>query len=134
MANDCIPFYRPGDDITIQASAAITGKRFLAISGDRTSGPGLAATAEGSNYRAQHAGAGARAVGVSMYDVPNGGKVGMIVEGVVPVTAGAAIAAGAEVQSDGSGQAITLAAGKSLGVCMTGCGSGADAEIMLALS
>src|SRR5215831_4376149 len=98
MANDCIPFYRPGEDVTVQASAAITGKRFIAPSGDRLSGPGLSATAEGSNYRGAHCGAGQA------------------------------------VQSDGTGQAIVLASGVKLGVVMTGCSSGADAEIALQLS
>ena len=134
MANDCIPFYRPGEDVTVQASAAITGKRFIAPSGDRLSGPGLSATAEGSNYRGAHCGAGLAAVGVSMYDCPIGGKVGIIMDGIVPVTAGAALTAGHAVQSDGTGQAIVLASGVKLGVVMTGCSSGADAEIALQLS
>jgi Uncharacterized conserved protein (DUF2190) len=128
---DSIPYKKPGEDISGHASAAITGARFLAVSGDRTSGPGLATTAEGGNYRVAHAGAGARAVGVSMYDAPINGKVGILVGGIVPVLAGAAIAAGAEVQSDATGQAITLAAGKSLGVCMSGVTGGNYAEVLL---
>jgi hypothetical protein len=51
VANDLVHFKRPGEDLTAQATAAITGKRFVVVSGNRTSGPGLAPTAEGSNYR-----------------------------------------------------------------------------------
>jgi hypothetical protein len=35
---DAIPYKKPGEDITGHATAAVVGKRFLAISGDRTSG------------------------------------------------------------------------------------------------
>lgn len=38
--------------------------------------------------------------------------------GICLVTAGAAIAAGAEVESNAGGQAITLAAGKSNGIAL----------------
>jgi hypothetical protein len=84
MANDCIPFKRPGLDVTGQAEGAITGKRCVQISGARTSGPGLAATAEGSNYvvgipsTTGAAGAGKRIFGVAKYDAADGAKVGVI--------------------------------------------------------
>jgi|SRR6187431_351122 len=135
MANDCIPYRKPGEDIPFHASAAVTGKRFVKISGNRQSGPGLSATAEGSNYQMAQAVAGDRAAGVAAWDVPINGKGNCIQQGIVPVTSGAAIAAGAEVQSDANGKAITLAAGKSLGICMTGVGGAdLDAEIQLNLT
>lgn len=131
--NECQPFYTSGR-ITYRATAAVTGKRFLKISGSRESGPGLSTTAEGGNYRMQQAVAGEAAVGVADKDVPNAGR-GVCLGSpgwVVPVTSGAAIAAGAEVQSDAAGKAITLAAGKSLGRCMTAvAGADVDAEIKL---
>lgn len=132
--NDCIPYKRPGEDLSCRASAAVTGKRFVKVSGARTSGPGLSATAEGSVYQAQQCVAGDRALGVSSWDAALNEIFTAIVGGVVPVNSGAAIAAGAEVQSDANGNAITLAAGKSLGICMnTVSGAGVDAEIKLAL-
>lgn len=134
MANDCIPFFRPGEDLSAKCTAAVTGKRFVKVSGNRTSGPGLAATGEGSVYQVAQAVAGDRAIGVSAWDGALNEIINVIVAGIVPVTAGAAIVAGNEVQADANGQAIPLAAGKSLGVAMTAAsGAGVDAEIKLAL-
>jgi hypothetical protein len=133
--NDAIPFKRPGEDITAQVTAAVVGKRFVAISGDRTSGPGLAATAEGSNYRVAHCGAALQAIGVSKYDQATvGGKVGVMRGGIVPVTAGSAITFGQAVESNASGQAVPFSAGIKLGIAMTGAAGGADAEIALLLA
>ena len=131
--NECHPFHQTGD-VTFEATGAVTGKRFLAISGSRESGPGLASTAEGGNYRMAHAAAAAKAAGVSGYDVASGDKgICLGTPGkIVPVTAAAAIAAGAEVEVGASGQATTLASGKAAGLCMTAAsGAGVDAEIKL---
>jgi hypothetical protein len=135
LVNDCIPYKRPGEDISAKATAAVAGKRFVKVSGARTSGPGLAATAEGSVYQAAQCVAGDRAIGVSAWDAALNEIFTIIIGGIVPVTSGAAITAGAEVQADANGKAITLAAGKSLGVCMnTVAGADVDAEIKLALN
>jgi hypothetical protein len=132
MANDCIPYYKPGEDLPAAASAAITGKRFVKISGNRQSGPGLSSTAEGSNYSVAQCVAGDKAIGVSMYDAPLNGKIGVVREGVVPVTSGAAVTAGSEVQADANGKAITLAAGKANGIAMSGVGAAdLDLEVLL---
>lgn len=133
MANDCIPYKRPGQDLSAKASAAVTGKRFVKVTGNRTSGPGLAATGEGSVYTMGPNTAGVRAAGVAAWDAALGEIFNVICAGVVPVTAGAAITAGQEVESDATGQAIPLASGKALGVALSGASSGQDAEIMLAL-
>jgi Uncharacterized conserved protein (DUF2190) len=133
VANDLIPYFRPGQDVTGLCTAAVTGKRFVKISGNRTSGPGLSATAEGSVYRIAQAVSGDRAIGVSKYDAPINGMTGIARGGIVPVTAGAAVTAGQEVQSDALGKAIPLAAGKSLGVAMSGVG-GADLDVEVALN
>jgi hypothetical protein len=131
-ANDCIPYYKPGADLPAAAGTAITGKRFIKVSANRQSGPGLSSTAEGSNYTMAQCVAGDKAVGVSMYDTPVNGKVGIVREGIVPVTSGAAVAAGQEVQSDALGKAIPLAAGKANGYCMSGVGGAdLDCEILL---
>ena len=121
---ECIPFKEPGKDVTGQASSAVTGKRFLAITGNLQ--------ADGS-ITVAHAGAGVRVAGVSKYDAASGAKVGVIrgSKVVVPVTAGGTIAAGAEVESDAQGRAITLASGKAAGYAETAATSGSDARICL---
>lgn len=133
MANDCIPFYEPGGAITCQTTAAVTGKRFVAISGNRTSGPGLATTAEGGNYRVATCAAAAKAFGVAKYDAASGAKVGVWCQPgiVVPVTAAANITAGQEVEVGATGQATPLAAGKAVGMALTAATTGNDAEIRL---
>jgi hypothetical protein len=134
LVNDCVPYKRPGEDLSAKATAAVIGKRFVKVSGNRTSGPLLATTAEGSVYQAQQCVLNDRAIGVSAWDAAINEIFNVIVAGIVPVTSGAAIVAGAEVQADANGKAITLAAGKSLGVCMNGVGAAdVDAEIKLAL-
>jgi hypothetical protein len=53
-------------------------------------------------------------------------------EGVVPVTANGAIAAGALVEVVATGRVQTVATGRVVGMCMTACsGAGVDAEILI---
>ncbi|KUH89801.1 capsid cement protein [Mycobacterium sp. IS-1556] len=116
--------YEPGKDITGQATAAVTARRFLAISGNRTSG---------GNISVAPAAAGGRTCGVAATDAAVGELV-RVVRGnsrVVKVTAEAAIAAFAEVQVGAAGQAITKAAGVGVGYAITGAAAGANAEISL---
>lgn len=120
MANECIPIYRPGSDITCLAGGSITGKTFVKVSA------GLNVGNPASNVDSVLATvitntAAGRAFGVATYDAASGARVPVITGPghVVPVTCGAAIAAGAEVESNASGQAITLAAGKALGYAVS---------------
>jgi predicted RecA/RadA family phage recombinase len=134
--NDAVVLYRPGQDITCKASVALTGKRLCMISGNRTSGAGaagvgLSATNDGGNYQVGLPTAGGRVFGVVGYDVPSGGLVPVKREGVIPVTASGAIAAGAEVEALADGRVITRTTGIPIGVCYNGCANGEDAEIML---
>jgi len=131
--NECLPYYE-SSDLTFEATAAVVGKRFVAPSGNRQSGPGLSTTSEGGNYRMAHCGAGLRAAGVSGYDTAINKKG--VVEGqpgkIVPVTSGAAIAAGQEVQSDAVGKAVPVTTGRPVGLAMTGVGAvDLNAEIRL---
>lgn len=143
-ANECIPYYEPADRFTAQASAPVIGKRLVIISGNRTSGPlipaspsvGASDPTEGGNYQVAHASADGAVVGVSTWDAASGEKVGVITQGIVPITAGAAIAAGAIVAADAAGKVKTAvtATSKVIGVCMTAAsGVDVDAEIMLTL-
>lgn len=137
--NELNPFYESADRLTYQATAPVTGKRFINVSGDRVSGPGIPATAQvgasdpvdGGNYRGAHAAAGGPSVGVSTWDAGVGEKFGCVREGVVPVTADGPIAAGAAVQVGAAGKALTIGAGTKIGICMNGAVDGADAEILL---
>lgn len=123
MANENIGVYEPGRDLTGRASATVVGKRFLKISGNRSSG----------NIAVAHADAAGRVCGVSKYDAASGDIVG-VARGnsrVTFVTAGGNIAAFAEVEVGTSGQAITKASGVAVGYAVTAATSGGDAEISL---
>jgi hypothetical protein len=130
--NESTPLYNTRD-ITAQASAAITGKRFVEISAEPTSSMlALSATSDGSNVQVAPCGAGAKAFGVAAYDAADNAKVP--VHGppkTTVVTAGGTVAAGEEVESDATGRAITLAAGISNGICLQGATVGNDAVIAL---
>lgn len=132
-ANECMPYYEPGTRITGHASAGITGKTFVAPSGNIQSGPLLASTSEGGNIVVATCTAGARALGVAGYDVASGEKCPLLTGPgmVVPVTAGGTIAAGAEVEVGSGGKAITLASGKAVGLCLTGATNNNDAMVRL---
>lgn len=123
MANDNVGVYEPGRDITGRATAAVTGKRFLKISGNRSNG----------NIAVAHADAAGRVCGVSKYDAASGAIVG-VARGnsrVTHVTADGAIAAFAEVEVGAAGKAKTKTAGIAVGYALTAAADGADAEISL---
>lgn len=129
--NDAVAFYRPGQDITCIASVALTGKRLCAISGNRTAGPGLNTGTDGGLYQVGNPTAGGRVFGVVGYDVPSGGQVPVKREGILPVTASAAIAAFAEVEALADGRVVTRTTGIPIGRCLTAVGIAGDAEIEL---
>jgi hypothetical protein len=82
--------------LSILAAAALTKKRFV------TNGGAVPA-------------AGAWCPGVTNAAYDAGEQAGVDAQGVILVEAGAAVTAGAEVQTDASGRAITKDAGVSLG-------------------
>jgi hypothetical protein len=134
-ANECVPFYEPtapAGRITVHCTAAVTGKRFLTVTG-KQAGPAVSDSVTGGNLTGRISTAGEHASGVAAHDQESGKKVTMIGSpGVVlPVTAGATLAAGDAVQSDGTGRAIPLAAGAKLGTCEVGAATNADAQIKL---
>lgn len=122
--NDCIPFFRPGADLTGTPTAAVVGKRFVALSGNKQTD---------GTYSIAPAAAGGRVLGVAAWDGAIGSKVSVISGSgfIVPVTADGAIAAGAEVEVGTAGKAATKGTGVAVGVCMTAVADGADAEIQL---
>jgi hypothetical protein len=123
VVNDNAGVYEPGKHITGHTSAAVTGKRFLKISGNRTDG----------NIAVAHADAAGRICGVSAFDAAINKKV-TVQRGnsrVTFVTAGGNIAAFAQVEVGANGTAVTLAAGVAVGYAITAAVNGADAEISL---
>lgn len=111
MANECIELFRPGQDISAKASAAVTGCRFVAWTGYfDTANPSTLPTAA-------HATAAGAVAGVAAYDAANGARFA-IKRGkgvILPVTAAAGITAGAEVEVGANGQATTKSAGIAVG-------------------
>jgi hypothetical protein len=112
---EAIPFYEDGAVITATCAAAVVGKTFLRISASRPYGPGfsLASTdTSGGNVVVETAEAGKRKFGVAAFSQPVvGGKVTVLrAPGlVVPVVAGLAIVAFAEVSVGAGGKAVPQA-------------------------
>lgn len=131
MANECISYYDPGTNLPARATAAVTGMRFLKVSGDRDN------TVGGVTQNAisvAPADAGGRICGVAQADAPVGGQVG-VVRGnsrVVPVKAGGAnIAAFAEVEVGAGGVAVTKNTGVAVGYVVTGATANGVAQVNL---
>lgn len=140
-ANIAEAYFDPGDDLNGQATATITGRRFIKVSGAKQIGSqALATDTLGGSVLVAPCGAGQQAIGVADYDCAIGSKVG-IVRGhkVMPVEAGAAATAGDVCMSDATGRAITWVtaaadANKELGVFLnTPTAAGQTAIIALNL-
>ena len=91
-----LPIYKPGQALTLKASAAIVGRQVVSVSGSGTVAPaGAASTA---------------VVGVAAFDAAINDNVTIFAGGVQAVTASGAITAGDLVVSAAGGQVSTLAA------------------------
>jgi len=149
MANDCIPFKEEGDRITgkVTPAAGATGKRVAVITGPRTStyvaagsqGAGLVADASTDKSNVYSVGqatvAGVRGLGVFAFDVPQNGMATIIREGIVPITAGAAITAGQDLDVDAQGRVVPHTTGIVIGTAMDNQATvGNDAEVLLLLA
>jgi hypothetical protein len=144
VANEAIPYKRPGEDVTGYCTAAVIGKRCVQISGPKTNekGEGLASvTTGGGAYRVSlPSGAGANGgaakivFGVAKYDAAINKWVGILREGIVPITTSAAISAGQPVQVAADGTVIVWTTGVQIGIACDDAASGADAEIALTIS
>lgn len=118
MANESRPLFRPGRDITVLTTAAVTGKTFVKISAapDTTTGQlkGAPATAAGA------------VLGVAAYDAASGTTVPVLRGGVVEVTAGGAITAGAQVEVGSNGKAAALSEGIAVGMAASTAAADGD--------
>lgn len=126
MANESIPLYRPGNDLTATASAAIVGKTFVEITGGVN-------VATGAPIAVTTATAAGLTVGVASRDTASGAKLHVLrgKGSVVPVTAGGNIAVGNEVEVGANGRAVVLASGKARGRAWSTGTSGNDVFIEL---
>src|ERR1044072_4959732 len=106
-ANECNPYFEPGTRLTVKAEAALTGKRFVAVSDPLASDGSVVVSA---------APAQSKVLGVAAYDVAEG-KRGIALCGpmIVPVTASAGIEPGEDVQVATGGKAVKCSDGAAVG-------------------
>jgi len=78
------------------------------------------------DYAGATAGNGVRALGVPVTNFDVAEQAGVATHGELLVEAGAAVAVGAQVQSDASGRVITLAAGVPFGVARDAAGAAGE--------
>lgn len=126
MANECIPLQEFGP-ITCRTTAAVTGKRFVDLSG-------AAVISTGVLPGVAHATAAGNAFGVSARDTASGANVAVEHRpgSIVPVTCSAAIAFGVEVEAATGGKAVTKSAGVALGRAISAT-SAADTDVFVEL-
>lgn len=93
--------------LSIAAAVAITAERFVTAAG-------------------QVAAAAGNAIGVAESNGAIGALVPVTALGTAIVTAGAAIAQGARVEVGAAGKAVTLAAGKAVGVALQAAAADGD--------
>ncbi|MEL7168258.1 MAG: capsid cement protein [Bacteroidota bacterium] len=99
--------------LSILAASAIVQRRFVAPDGTQ-------------------AGAAANTLGVASYDVATGDMAAVHVLGTTVVEAGGAVAAGAAIETDASGKAVTNAAGPVVGRALTAAAADGDLiEVLL---
>lgn len=98
--------------LTVTAAAALTGERFVTLQGAVPA-------------------AGVGNVGVARFSCASGDPVTVDVDGRVTVAAGAAIAAGALVETNNAGKAITRATGVALGRALTAAAADNDPVVVL---
>lgn len=124
MANETKPLFRPGAEVTALTTAAVTGKRFVGVSATRDTVTGLVKVA--------HATGATKPFGVAAADIASG-KPGLVQRGgILFVTSGGAINAGAEIEVGANGKAVTKASGVSVGVALETVGA-TDLDVLVAL-
>lgn len=147
--NDCIPIHEPDLTFTarVETGATVVGKTFVKISAARTGGGlgGLSTAVDNVPVIEPCDVAGEAACGVASRDAASGTlvKVYAVGNGIrLPITCGANITAGDEIQTDANGKAITYAPPTTttatplptvrvLGYAFDSASSAADGEIKL---
>lgn len=123
MANNpAVPFWDEGNTITCHASAAITGKRIVSISGARVDGNPRVSHAVGSATK--------RGLGVSACDAASGAKLSVYTAPgiVMPITTSEAVTAGDDLYSAADGTAVKTqpTGARAFAVALDDAGSGTD--------
>lgn len=145
-ANECIPYKQPGEAITAKAKGAVTGKTLVKIGGDRTGGGGGGAegsitigvglSTDGENvYQVETCGKEGAPVGVAAWDAADKAETKVFKRSsgiILPITAGEAITAGWELESDAAGKVVKAAATpvKIIGMAMTKAANAKDCEVL----
>lgn len=107
MANECKPLFRPGQEVTALTTADVVGSTFVGVSATRDASSGLVKVATCTSA--------AKAFGVATYDAKSGTTLPVQRGGLLFVTAGGAITAGAQVEVGSNGKAVALASGVAVG-------------------
>lgn len=126
MANESIPLQEVGP-VTCRTTAAVTGKRFVDISG-------AANVSTGILPGVAHATAASKTFGVAARDAASGTNVQVEARPgtILPVTCSAAVTAGAEVEVATGGKAVTKTSGVAAGIAITTT-SAADTDLFVKL-
>jgi hypothetical protein len=126
-ANQCVPLFRPGQDITVSCDVPLAGKTFVSIKANQAaqSVTGLAEVVQCA--------AAAKPFGVLAYDGAADEVVDCIRSGVVPMIAGGALQSGQGVEVGANGQPVVAASGVRIGTVMFNAGAGAEVFIALEL-
>lgn len=111
-----LPLFTPGKAFTLKASAAITGRQLLAITGAGTVGPAGAASAAW--------------IGVASNDTAANDSVTVFAEGVQEVVASGAIAAGDAVIAGAAGTVATNASPTAQNLVGIALNSAANAALV----
>lgn len=113
-----LPIYKPGQALTLKASATIVGGQLLAVSGVNTVAPsGAASTAT---------------VGVAGFDAATNDNVTIYAGGVQNCLASGSITAGSPVIAGAAGTVVASAtppAGQQVGVALTTAADGARVRV-----
>ena len=117
---EMLPIYKPGQSLTLSASATITGGQLVAVTGSGTVGPaGAASTA---------------VVGQAAFDAATSDKVTIWAGGVLSCTASGAITAGSPVIAGAAGTVVASAAppaGQQVGVALTTAADTAQVRVQM---
>lgn len=110
---DYVPVFKPGEDITMTAGAAIVGGRLVVVSA--------------ANTVIESSAASDKWLGVATMDAASGAKVGITSGGVQEVAVNAAVAVGDVLIPAASGRVTPIAAGTNyaqvVGIALTAQGT-----------
>ncbi|SEE26286.1 Uncharacterized conserved protein [Arthrobacter alpinus] len=113
-----LPAFRPGDTVTFEVTAAVTGGHPVQVgTADRSVAPAIAAS---TTY-----------VGIAGHDAAVGDKVTVeLGKSVHLLVALGAVARGAKVEAAGSGKVRTATTGTAIGLALTSAGDGAPVQVL----